>query len=441
MPDKPVPLRRNRDFILLWSGQVVSTIGTRVSSLAYPLLVLALTHSPAKAGLVGFAQTLPFLIFYLPAGALVDRWNRKRIMLVADAGRAVALASIALALALDQLTLAQIAVVAFVEGSLFVFFQLSEGAALPHVVPKEQLPTALAQNQAREQGAELVGQPLGGLLFGIGRLVPFVFDAVTYAVSFVTLLFVRPTFQETRPPSQTRLRAEVAEGIAWLWQSPLLRAIVFLVGASNFAFAALTLVMIVRAEQLGASPSLIGAMFAFLGVGAIAGAMIAPWVQRRISAPVVVIGTLWLYARRDGGARACPECARPRCACRGDVDRRAAVQRRCRFLSVCTRLGSPAGAYGERCAPHRLGPDPTRLACGRFPPGGGRRDQVVPRPGRYFGRRRPGCDPHPCRAGRPAGRGLAGQGQSLTGLSEKDSTVRRSCACSLPAARSSIPVA
>jgi MFS family permease len=296
VPDKPVPLRRNRDFILLWSGQVVSTIGTRVSSLAYPLLVLELTHSPAKAGLVGFAQTLPFLLFYLPAGALVDRWNRKRVMLVADAGRAVALGSIVLALALDVLTIAQIAVVAFVEGSLFVFFQLSEGAALPHVVPREQLPTALAQNQAREQGAELVGQPLGGLLFGIGRLVPFVFDAVTYAVSFVTLLFVRPTFQEERPRSVTRLRAEVAEGIAWLWQSPLLRATVFLVGASNFAFAALTLVMIVRARQLGASPSLIGAMFAFLGVGAIVGAVIAPWVQRHVPAPVVIIGCLWLYA-------------------------------------------------------------------------------------------------------------------------------------------------
>jgi MFS family permease len=296
MLDKPVPLRRNRDFMLLWSGQVVSTIGTRVSSLAYPLLVLALTHSPAKAGLVGFAQTLPFLLFYLPAGALVDRWNRKQVMLVADAGRAVALGSIAVTLALDRLTLAQIAVVAFVEGSLFVFFQLSEGAALPHVVTKEQLPTALAQNQAREQGAELAGQPLGGFLFGIGHMVPFVFDAVSYAVSFVTLLFVRPTFQEERSPSQTRLRTEVAEGVAWLWRSPLLRAVVFLVGASNFAFIALTLVMIVRARQLGASPSLIGAMFAFLGVGAIVGAVIAPWVQRRVPAPVVVIGSLWLYA-------------------------------------------------------------------------------------------------------------------------------------------------
>lgn len=293
---KPLPLWRNRDFMLLWSGQVVSTIGTRISSLAYPLLVLSLTHSPAKAGLVGFAQTIPFLLFYLPAGALVDRWNRKRVMLVADAARALALGSIALALALDRLTLVQITVVAFLEGSLFVFFQLSESAALPHVVPREQLPTALAQNQARELGADLAGQPLGGVLFGISHLVPFAADAASYAVSYVTLLFVRPALQEERTRSQVRLLADVAEGIVWLWRRPLLRALVALGGASNFAFTALPLVMIVRARDVGASPSLIGAMFAFLGAGAIVGAVIAPWVQRRVPARIVIIGSLWLWA-------------------------------------------------------------------------------------------------------------------------------------------------
>jgi MFS family permease len=128
--------------------------------------VLAETHSPAKAGIVGFAQTLPYIFFYLPAGALVDRWDRKRTMIVADAVRTLALASLAIALALEAFELAQVVAVAFVEGSMFVFFSLSESAALPQVVPKEQLPTAVAQNQARIQGADLVGQPLGGALFG-----------------------------------------------------------------------------------------------------------------------------------------------------------------------------------------------------------------------------------------------------------------------------------
>lgn len=165
----PVPLWRNHDVVLLWSGQLVSTLGTRVSSLGFPLLVLAQTGSPARAGVVGFAQTLPYLLLYLPAGALVDGWDRKRVMLVADAVRAAALASVGLAVAAGVFSLLHVAVAAFVEGAMFVFVQLSESAALPRVVPVEQLPVALAQNQAREQGAELAGQPLGGCCSGSAR--------------------------------------------------------------------------------------------------------------------------------------------------------------------------------------------------------------------------------------------------------------------------------
>jgi MFS family permease len=303
---KPPPLRRNRDFLLLWTGQVVSTVGTRISSLAYPLLVLALTHSPAKAGLVGFAQTLPFLLWHLPAGALVDRWDRKRTMLVADAGRAAALGSIALALALDRLTLGQLLAAGFVEGTLLVFFQLAESAALPHIVTTGQLPTAIAQNQARQEGADLAGQPLGGLLFGISQLLPFLADAVSYAVSFVTLLFLRPALQAQRPPIQGRLLAEIAEGIGWLWRQSFLRAVVALVGVTNFVFNALPLAMIVRAQQLGARPWLVGAMFAFFGAGAILGSLVAPWVQRRVPARAVVIGSLWLWAAAVALLVLCP---------------------------------------------------------------------------------------------------------------------------------------
>jgi MFS family permease len=291
-----VPLRRNRDFLLLWSGQVVSTIGTRITSLAYPLLVLSLTRSPAKAGIVGFSQTLPFLLLYLPAGALVDRWNRKWVMLVSDGGRALALGSIAIALALHRLTLAQIVLVAFVEGCLFVFFQLAETAALPNVVPKQQLATAVAQNQARDQGADLAGQPLGGLLFGVSQLLPFAFDAVTYLVSFATMTFVRAPLQRSRERVRTRLRSEISEGVAWIWRRRFLRSIALLIGATNFVHNALPLLVIVRARELGAPPALIGVMFAFFGAGALVGALAGPWVQRHVHARTVVIGWLWVWA-------------------------------------------------------------------------------------------------------------------------------------------------
>jgi MFS family permease len=290
------PLRKNRDFTILWSGQLVSTIGSEVSGLAFPLLVLALTHSPVKAGIVGFANALPNLFLYLPAGALVDRWNRKRIMLVSDALRAVALGSIAVALWAHALTFAQIVLVALVEGSLGVFFRVSESAALPQVVPREQLTAAIAQNQARQQGAGVVSQPLGGFLFAVGRSVPFVFDTVSYAASFISLLFVRPAFQEARERAETHLRAEISEGVRWLWNHRFLRTTMFLVAGTNFGHAALALAIIVRARNLGASSTLIGAMFAVLSVGAVIGAVAAPWVQRNMKPSHLIIGSVWLWA-------------------------------------------------------------------------------------------------------------------------------------------------
>jgi len=124
------PLRKNRDFILLQSGQVLSTIGSESTVIAYPLLVLALTHSPAKAGIVGFARVAPWGVFGLVAGLAVDRFPRRRMMIVSDVVRACALASIVVAVAVGHLTFAQVAAVAFLEGSMYVFFNIAEIGAL-----------------------------------------------------------------------------------------------------------------------------------------------------------------------------------------------------------------------------------------------------------------------------------------------------------------------
>src|ERR1051326_1368362 len=146
---RPVPLRRNRAFVLLWTGQLVSTVGSAVSGLALPLLVLALTHSAGKAGLVGFAGALGPLVFTLPAGVLVDRWNRKLIMLTADAVNTCVLAAIAALVLTHTVTLLELIVCTFLSGSAAVFCGVSEGAALPQVVEHEQLQQAVAQNEAR----------------------------------------------------------------------------------------------------------------------------------------------------------------------------------------------------------------------------------------------------------------------------------------------------
>ena len=293
-----VPLWRNRDFTLLWSSQVISTVGTRVTSVAYPLLVLLLTGSPALAGVVGFAQTLPFLLLYLPGGAWVDRWDRRRTMVVCEVGRMVALGSIAVTAVIGgvhAITIAQLAAVAFVEGSLFVLFDLAEGAALPRLVPTGQLPTAVAWNQARTQGADLVGQPLGGLLFAIAPALPFAVDSVSYLVSGGAVAAIRTRLQGERAPTADRLRTRIAQGVRFVRRSAFLREMVVIVGWMNLVFNGTFLVLIVRAQRLGGSPGQIGLMLAAYGLGGILGAIAAPALQRRLPGRVVLVTIAWLW--------------------------------------------------------------------------------------------------------------------------------------------------
>lgn len=150
LPSPPIPLSKNRDFLLLLGGQAVSALGTRISLVAFPLFVLALTGSPAKAGLTGFLGTLPYPLLYLPVGALVDRWDRKRVMITADAMRALAFASIPVCQVFHWLSLAQLMIVALIEGTGFVFLGISQLAALPNIVAPSQIASAAAQDQARQ---------------------------------------------------------------------------------------------------------------------------------------------------------------------------------------------------------------------------------------------------------------------------------------------------
>jgi predicted MFS family arabinose efflux permease len=291
---RPVPLWKNRDYVILWCGQTISIIGTQVSQLAFPLLVLTLTGSPAQAGFVAAARTVPWLLFALPAGALVDRWDRKRTMILSSAGSAVALASIAVAYPFGVLTIAQIVLVSFVEGTFSLVFGLAQTSALPHVVPKEQLPDAVAQQQAQYSVGSLIGPPLGGILYGIAHLLPFLVDAVSYAVSSCSLPFIRARFGGMGGAARRSLGREIGEGLGWLWRQPLIRFMAFLTGGFNVT-AGTTLIVIVLAQRQGASPGAIGLMFAVAGVGGIVGAALAPRVQRRFTFGQAIIGLSWFF--------------------------------------------------------------------------------------------------------------------------------------------------
>src|SRR6266699_96249 len=265
-------------------------MGTEVSDLAYILLVLALTGSPAQVGFVGALEAAPVLILSMPAGALIDRWDRRRVMIFCDIARALILVSIAIA----HLTLVQIYITALLEPTFGVFFDLAERACLPQMVPPEQLPAVSSQNQAIGYTAALLGPTLSGALFSVGRHFPFLVDAISYVVSVVSLLFIKTPFQQERRAAPQRLWVEIKEGFFWLWHHPLLRFMTLLVGSLNFTVAGIYLVMVVLAQNLHASSFTIGLILGIGSIGGIAGAFAGPFIQKCLSYGQAIIGICWL---------------------------------------------------------------------------------------------------------------------------------------------------
>src|SRR2546423_3431826 len=209
--------------MLLQAGQLLSSAGTQSTSIAYPLLVLAITHSPAKAGIVSFARIVPAALLALPAGVAADSWNRKRLMIVADGVRVLAVGSLAAAILLHRIAFWQIPLVAFVEGAGAVLFSTALSGALRAVVPIRQLPAATGAQTGRQAAVQLAGPPLGGALFGLARALPFLVDAASYAFSTLSLLAMRTPFQEEREPDRASLRSQLVEGFRFLWSRPFLR--------------------------------------------------------------------------------------------------------------------------------------------------------------------------------------------------------------------------
>ncbi len=297
------PLWRNLDFLLLWNGQTISTLGTNISTLALPLLVLALTHSPAQAGLLTAMRLLPYLLFSLPAGALLDRWDRKAVMIGCDLVRWLALGSVPLAFALGHLTLIHLYLVAFVEGTAYIFFSLAQIAALPQVVPSAHLPQAYALDTTTEYIGTLLGPSLGGLLIGLvplvalGASLAYLADSLTYLVSLVSLLFIRVSFQLKRTAKgKLALRKEIAEGLRFLWRQPLLRTMVVLTMTVNFLLSPVTLVIIVLAQgTLHIDVRTLGIILSAGGIGGVLGGIIAPWIRTRIRFGQAIISSVIIW--------------------------------------------------------------------------------------------------------------------------------------------------
>ena len=289
------PLWRNRDFVLLQTGQLLSSVGTSSASIAYPLLVLAVSGSAAQAGLVSFARLAPFALFGLLAGVAADRWSRKRLMIASDGVSAVAIGVLGTLILAGHAGISTILAVASVEATGATFFATAQTGALRAVVPPRQLPAAAGAQEARRAAVRLAGAPLGGVLFGLGRSVPFLVDAGSYLFSTLSVLGMRTPFQEARERDPAPLRAQVTEGFRFLWGQPFIRTCAFLYGLGNFLMPGVLLVVVVVGRRQGLSGGEIGALIAIFGAATLVGSLASPLFRRAFSVRTILLLELWTW--------------------------------------------------------------------------------------------------------------------------------------------------
>jgi MFS family permease len=182
-------------------------------------------------------------------------------------------------------------IVSMIEGGAGAIFSPAAAAALPGIVPDAQLEEAWAATEARTYGASLAGPALGGVLFGLGRAVPFLADAVSYAVSFGTVSRIRGRFRPKQVAERKALWREVGDGLELVWQVPILRAVLIMAPLVNFAFNGVLFTITVALRQHGTSTTVIGLVQAAVMTGGLLGAVAAPRLQgrMRLSTMVTVI--------------------------------------------------------------------------------------------------------------------------------------------------------
>ncbi|MGH3000555.1 MAG: MFS transporter, partial [Gaiellaceae bacterium] len=268
----------------------------QVTQIAYPLLVLALTHSAAKAGIVAFARALPLWLLALPAGLAADRFSRKRLMIISDVVRTATVTALGVTILLHHVAYWEIPIVAFVEGAGAALFGGAQMGAMRAVVPRPQLPAATNVLTARIAIVRLVGPPLGGILFGVTPSLPFLTDAGSYAASTGSLLAMRTAFQEERERESAPMLHSLLEGLRFLWSSPFLRTIVGIFTLAQIVFPGVSLALVVIAKRQGLSGGEIGALVAVFGGFLLVGSVIAQFMRRLLPSRALIVLEFWTWA-------------------------------------------------------------------------------------------------------------------------------------------------
>jgi MFS family permease len=276
-PPGPEPLRRNRDFATLLVSQSVSTVGDAVSATALPLLVLALTGSGLAMGIVGAISTGADFVMGTIAGAIADRGDRKRMMFLADLGRAVFTALIPLTDILHGPTMAGIVIVAAPLAVMRAFFRAGYLASMPNLVGRSQLARGNGILETAFSASFIVGPALAGFLVTvIGPAETLAVDAASFAISSLGLFLIRRDLKAPSDRAASRMVDEIRVGIEYVARHPVLRTVILLFAATSAVLAPVGAAMTFRiVRDLGQSPAAFGLTLTGLGVGTLVGAVFA----------------------------------------------------------------------------------------------------------------------------------------------------------------------
>jgi MFS family permease len=294
-------LWRHRDFMLLWAGQTVSEVGSQITVLALPLVAVVLMHaSTLQVGLLSAAQTSAYLLVSLPAGALVGRFAKRRVMLWCDAARLLLIGSVPVAAAAGVLGLGQLYAVALVSSAFSVFFSVAYPSFLPTLLTRDQLMDGNGKLGTTQSFAQIAGPGLGaGLVAAFGAASAMTGDALSYLASAGSLLAMRgqePPI-ESAPGVRPRLRDQIRAGLAYVVHEPIVLKAVLWSGCANF--------FVIMVESLGAvflvrtlhvRPAYVGLLLALGAVGGVAGGLASGGLARRVGAARVCWLSMTLFS-------------------------------------------------------------------------------------------------------------------------------------------------
>ena len=295
MSDTPGRARLGRAYWRLWTASAISNTGDGVLIAALPLLAASVTTDRISIGLVSTAFTVPWLLFALPAGAVVDRSDRRRVLVITDVCRALLVGAVAVVAAVADVQIWMLWLLSLGLGIGEVFFDSTSQALVPSLVAPDHLERANGLRWSAEiAGNSFVGTSMGSILLGVAVWVPFGLDAATFAVAAALAVSLRgalrvaPAAETERPPSTWR--ADIREGMRWLWSHTLMRNLAIAIAISNLAFAACESTFVLFAtERLGVSDDMFGPLIAVVAAGSIGAGLVAGSLVQRMGRRFTVL--------------------------------------------------------------------------------------------------------------------------------------------------------